>query len=244
MIDRLTPLPYADSFGTSRPPPPTRSRSTILTDELDVAKNDLATFGLGPITFGTKFEPVPPVLTRFWTEVDLRPRRNILVGSTPRSTPAGDRHVEVPTLDPATRQDPEKPDQGFLPPNVTSPTAKKPSSAVNLKPAGVDTTVCNDARIVFDLNAPIDTLEFSDTISAESRRVTRGATRSAAREPPMEPDDCGTASTMTARVDRLRGPELLQRERSGVEPEARAHEAAKAMARLLLKGALAGTTST
>ena len=38
---------------------------------------------------------------------------------------------------------------------------------MSLKPGfGVGTTVCNDARIVFDFNAPIDTPEFCNTIGA------------------------------------------------------------------------------
>ena len=202
-IDGLTPLPYAISFENLATATADALEVTV-TDQLDVAKYDLATFSLGPITFGATFVPVPPGLTRFSTEVDLRPGRNILVGID-AALDAGTGIVtwKFTTLDPTTHQFPENPDQGFLPPNVTSPEGEGAVLfTVNLKPGfGVGTTVCNDARIVFDLNAPIDTPEFCNTIGAPGSR--RRAARGAAGEPPGEPPcsprrTAETASTTTA----------------------------------------------
>src|SRR5262249_5733207 len=59
-------------------------------------------------------------------------------------------------------------DEGFLPPNVTQPEGEGAVLfTMKLKPGfPLGTTVCNDARIVFDFNAPIDTPTFCNTIGA------------------------------------------------------------------------------
>ena len=95
--------------------------------------------------------------------------------------------------------------------------------AVSLKPGfGVGTTVCNDARIVFDFNAPIDTPAFCNTIGA--------------------PEDCGNCidddgEGLTDFEDPsccTDGGPALSLQRGLVKP-------AKGKSRLQLKGALAGT---
>ena len=55
----LTPLPYTISFENIATATADALEVTV-TDQLDVAKYDLATFSLGPISFGDEFVPVPP----------------------------------------------------------------------------------------------------------------------------------------------------------------------------------------
>ena len=104
-----------------------------------------------------------PGLKSFSTEVDLRPGANILVGiDAALDTGTGIVTWKFTTLDPATHEFPEDAvEDGFLPPNVTSPEGEGAVLfTVSLKPGfGLGTTVCNNARIVFDFNAPIDTPE-------------------------------------------------------------------------------------
>jgi CSLREA domain-containing protein len=167
-IDGLTPLPYTINFENIATATGEAYEVTV-TDQLDVTKYDLTTFGLGPISFGDRIVPVPPGLQSFSTEVDLRPGVNILVGiDAALDTGTGIVAWKFTTLDPATHEFPEDPEFGFLPPNVTSPEGEGAVLfTVSLKPGfGLGTTVCNDASIVFDFNPPIETPTFCNTIGA------------------------------------------------------------------------------
>ena len=232
-IDGVTPLRYTVTFENVATATGDAFEVTV-TDQLDVAKYDLDTFSLGPISFADKFVPVPPGLKSFSTEVDMRPGVNILVGiDAALDTATGIVTWKFTTLDPATHEFPEDPEDGFLPPNVTSPEGEgEMLFTVSLKPGfGLGTTVCNDASIVFDFNPPIVTNEL-----LQHDRRARGPARGSRR--PCERPSAVPWSRVAARdelrklprrrrrrADRLRGPELLQRERAGVEPAARAHEA-------------------
>jgi len=232
-IDGVEPLPYVVMFENL----PTASGDAFevtITDQLDVSKYDLATFSLGPISFGTTYVPVPPGLKSYSTEVDLRPARNILVGvDAALDETTGIITWKLTTLDPATGEFPEDPDQGFLPPNATSPDGEGSALfTVSLKPSFPDgTTVCNDARIVFDFNAPIDTPEFCNVIGEPEEP-----------EPEPEPetscgncaDDDGDGLADLEDPDCCAGGPALNLTRALVKP-------AKTGSRLTLKGALGGT---
>jgi len=165
-IDGLTPLPYTINFENKSTAAGEAFEVTV-TDQLDVSKYDLATFSLGPISFGDRTVAVPPGLQSFSTEVDLRPGVNILVGIDANlDTATGLVTWKFTTLDPATGEFPEDPEFGFLPPNQVPPEGEgSVLFTVSMKPGfGLGTTVCNDARIVFDFEAPIDTPIFCNTI--------------------------------------------------------------------------------
>jgi hypothetical protein len=166
-IDGVAPLSYTVTYENIATATGDAFEVTV-TDPLDVAKYDLDTFSLGPISFANKFVPVPAGLKSFSTEVDA-PGVNILVGvDAALDTATGIVTWKFTTLDPATHQFPEDPVDGFLPPNVTSPEGEgEMLFTVSLKPGfGLGTTVCNDASIVFDFNPPIVTNEFCNTIGA------------------------------------------------------------------------------
>ena len=165
-VDGVTPIPYTvffENISTATGD----ALEVAITDQLDVEKYDLTTFSLGPIFFGTTFVPVPPGSQSFSTEVDLRPGVNILVGiEAGLDTGTGIVTWKLTTLDPATGEFPEDPEDGFLPPNVTSPEGEGAVLFTVSPKAGLarGTSICNDASIVFDFNAPIVTPEWCNVI--------------------------------------------------------------------------------
>lgn len=175
IIDGNQPLPYVvffENVATATAP----AQEVVVTDQLDATTLDLATFALGPIAFGDTLVTPPPGSGTFATDVDLRPAKDLLV----RIEAGLDDGTGIVTwrftsLDPATGELPEDPQAGFLPPNATPPEGDgSVLFTVAAKPAlALGTEICNQARIVFDLNAPIDTPEWCNTIGV-----------------PLRPEDC------------------------------------------------------
>lgn len=171
IIDGTRPLPYAvffENVATATAP----AQEVVVTDQLDTATLDLATFALGPISFGDTLVTPPPASRTFATDVDLRPAKNVVV----RIEAGIDDGTGVVTwrftsLDPSTGELPEDPQAGFLPPNLTPPEGDgSVLFTIAAKPAlSLGTAICNQARIVFDLNAPIDTPEWCNVIGVPLR---------------------------------------------------------------------------
>jgi hypothetical protein len=156
------------------------AQDVVITDQLDVAAADLDTFSLGPIAFGDTTVVPSPGLSAFTTDVDLRPAQNLLV----RVVAGLDGDTGLVTwrftsLDPVTRQPPEDPLAGFLPPNVSPPEGEG-SVAFTIRPrAGLPTgtAICNEASIVFDVNPAILTPAWCNTLDngSPSSQVTQPA---------------------------------------------------------------------
>ncbi|MBI3988874.1 MAG: hypothetical protein HY347_04575, partial [candidate division NC10 bacterium] len=143
------------------------AQEVVITDQLDVAKMDLSTFSLGLIAFGDKQVTPPPGMSEFTTDVDLRPEKNLLVRIT--------AHVDPPTglltwrftsIDPDTGLPPEDPLVGFLPPNKNPPEGEGNVLFTVMPMPGLPTRteIRNRARIVFDVNPPMDTPEWLNTL--------------------------------------------------------------------------------
>ncbi|HEX8188495.1 MAG TPA: hypothetical protein VF586_09095 [Pyrinomonadaceae bacterium] len=162
-----TPSSYAVYF-ENKPEATAPAQDVVVTDQLDVSKFDLSTFRLGPVSFGKNTFVTPPTgVSRWTTDVDLRPANNLVVridaGLDPQT---GVVRWAFTSLDPATMLPTQDPLAGFLPPNKTSPEGEG-SVLFSVSPrAGVKTgdEVRNGARIVFDVNAPIDTPVWLNTI--------------------------------------------------------------------------------
>jgi len=128
---------------------------------------DLTTFSLGPISFGDTLITPPPGLSQYTTDVDLRPANNLIV----RINAGVDMATGLVTwrfvsLDPATMLPTEDPLAGFLPPNLTPPEGQG-SVLYTMQPKPglpTGTEIRNQARIVFDTNAPILTPERLNTL--------------------------------------------------------------------------------
>ncbi|MEP7076028.1 MAG: carboxypeptidase-like regulatory domain-containing protein, partial [Acidobacteriota bacterium] len=143
------------------------AQDVVVTDQLDISTLDIATLELGDIRFGDTTINVPAGLKTYSTEVDLRPSKDLLVDVNANL----DQNSGVITwifhsIDPFTRQAPTDALAGFLPPNVLGTEgAGKVMFTVSPKTSlTLGTEIRNRARITFDLNPPIDTNEWVNTI--------------------------------------------------------------------------------
>ncbi len=162
------PLRYAiyfENVETATAP----AQEVVITDQLDLAKLDLSTFSLGPITFGNN-QLVPPPGTKEYTAEVLIPGQvlpNIFVQvRASLDVDTGLTTWRFTSIDPATGQLPEDPLEGFLPPNVTPPEGDGNVLFTVMAKAGLPTgtEVQNSATIVFDTNPPIDTPVWFNTL--------------------------------------------------------------------------------
>ncbi len=137
------------------------AHTVTVTDQLNVAKFDLATFSFGNVYIGDSVLYVEPGLREFVLDKQLDN-----LGVTARVHGRLDMQTGLLTwtfrsLDATTLEDIEDPDLGFLPPNVTSPEGQGAVSFfVKLKNAPLNNQqVKNTASIVFDANPAIVTNE-------------------------------------------------------------------------------------
>lgn len=162
-----TPLSYTVFFENLKSAT-AAAQEVVIIDQLNARTMDLDTFSLGPISFGKSITLIPaPGVQHFTGGVDLRPEQNLIVAITAsldKST--GLLSWRFRSIDPNTGQFTENPDAGFLPPNMSSPEGEG-SVVFTVEPkSGLASgaTNCNRASIVFDVNAPIDTPEWCNTI--------------------------------------------------------------------------------
>lgn len=136
-------------------------------DQLDTNALDLASFSLGPISFGDVTVTPPDGEAQYTAGVDLRPARNLIVlinAGLDKAT--GIATWRLTSLDPVTLNLTEDAAAGFLASNVNPPEGEG-SVQFNVKPKPglpTGTQSCNQATIVFDDNAPIDTPPWCTTI--------------------------------------------------------------------------------
>ena len=161
------PLKYAIAF-ENKPEATGAAQVVEITDQLDTASLDLSTFSFGPISVGPNITIVPEQgLAEFHGGADLRPANDIIV--------LVDAHLDAQTglvtwtftsLDPETGQLTDDADAGFLPPNTNPPAGEgRVFYTVAAKSTvATGTVIKNKASIVFDVNAPIETPEVSNTI--------------------------------------------------------------------------------
>ena len=135
-----------------------------LDPDLDFTTFEFVSFGVGPSVVN-----LAAGRSSFALRFDLRPERNLLLDMT------GDLNVETgvitwrfTSLDPATLELPDDPNGGFLPPNQAPPAGEglvryrvRPKAG---SPTG--TRIDAQARIVFDVNEPIDTPAIFHTVDA------------------------------------------------------------------------------
>lgn len=158
-------LPYSVYF-ENQPTASAPAQSVRITDTL-TTNLDPTTVTLGPITFPNQVVTPPLIplsVAPFTTTVDLRPANNLLVKiSASLNTTTSILTWTFQSLDPATNQPPADPLAGFLPPGAEGSVffTVMPKSTVT-----TGTVIQNTATVIFDVNAPISTPTWSNTIDS------------------------------------------------------------------------------
>jgi hypothetical protein len=163
-----SPLSYNIVF-ENKPEATAAAQEVVVTDSLDLSKVDPSTFSLGPIAFGAMQITPPPGLKQFSTDVDLRPSMNLIARVNAGLNEAtGLITWRFSSLDPATMLPTTDVLAGFLPPNKTAPEGDgSVFYTISPKPGlATGTEIRAKATIVFDMNPPIDTPEWRNTIDA------------------------------------------------------------------------------
>ncbi len=157
----------------------------IVTDQLDTAVYDLTTLTLGGINWGPHRISVPPGLNSYATIYNIDATVSVRVAGSLNPT-TGVLKWTFTTLDPATKLPPSDPTLGFLPPNVNGTQGQGYVNFTIAPKAGLPegTKWENFASIVFDVNAPIVTPTWVNTLdtTAPVGRVTSATQKSASTE--------------------------------------------------------------
>src|SRR5208283_2205186 len=162
-------LPYTIDFendGTAA------AQDVIVTEQLDPNLN-WSTFQLGSFGFGTVNITVPTGLTQYQTTVSYQnsdgSSLNVQV-SLDFNVETGLLTVSFVSLDPLTRQAPTGVFDGFLYPESESPVDSDGYVQYTVQPNSgltTGTTINQQASVVFDTNAPLNTAVVTNTIDAE-----------------------------------------------------------------------------
>lgn len=170
-------MPYMIAF-ENKPEATLPAQTVLITDRLDAATLDLDTFELGPIMVGNVTITPPAGVRTFSGGADLRPALDVLVKVDAGLDPdTGVATWIFSTLDPLTGQLTEDPEAGFLPANTSPPAGDGQVNFTIAQRPGLatGTAIRNKASIVFDVNDPIDTPEWVNTIddAAPSSQIDR-----------------------------------------------------------------------
>jgi hypothetical protein len=164
-ISGATPFRYSVFFANQETASAPAQR-VLITDQLDLTNDDLKSFSFGPITFASQLLTPTPLQTRYSTTVDLRPTTNLLVAVSGTLNPSnGLLTWNFQSLDPTTGKPPTDPAVGFLPPggegSVFFTVMPKQGLPTN-------TSIHNQASIVFDVNPAIPTQKWLNTLDNDS----------------------------------------------------------------------------
>lgn len=165
--------------------------TVVVTDQLDSTKVDLTTLSLGTITFGTNIISLPSGTNNYTTTYTPTGVTTYVVriqGSLNTST--GLLKWTFQTIDPTTGLPPSDPTVGFLPPDVDGIVGQGSVQFTVMPKSGqtTGTKITNTASVVFDVNAPILTPAWLNTLD-----VTRPVS-SVSALPATEVSTGGTAT--------------------------------------------------
>ncbi len=163
------PLPYVIRF-ENMPDASAPAQEVLVRDTLDTRVFDLATFQLGEIRFGDQRVPVPAGRRAFSTRVLLDDDRFEVLITAGLAEATGIVMWKFTTLDRQTGDLPFDPLDGFLPPNQSAPEGEgSVAFTIETLPGLPNSTVIrNQARIIFDLNEPIDTPVWRNVIDTQA----------------------------------------------------------------------------
>ncbi len=140
----------------------------LVKDTLNPDHFDLESFELGSMRFGSRTVDVPPGLSSYSAAVPLEgtPYKVVIASALEKAT--GVAFWRFTTIDTTTGLLPTDPMAGFLPPNLTPPEGEgSVFFRVRLRAGLSDgTEITNRALIHFDVEAPIATPEWINTLDA------------------------------------------------------------------------------
>jgi Abnormal spindle-like microcephaly-assoc'd, ASPM-SPD-2-Hydin len=171
-VSGQAPLQYLIEF-ENQPSATLPAQRVVVTDKLDPTKFNLSQLTLSQMGFGETLLSPAGGSQSFNSIVDLRPAQDLEVniqGSLDSNT--GTLMWTFQSIDPSTGLPPDDPTVGFLPPDKTPP-AGSGSVAFSVTPiAGLPAgaAISNQATVVFDQNAPIETPVWTNTIANETRQ--------------------------------------------------------------------------
>ena len=154
---------YFENKSTASAP----AQEVFVYDTLDRNVYDLKSFELEAFSYGDTTIVLPKGLNEFSLDIDSKATKGYILRLYARlDTITGVAYWRFLTLDPTTMDLSEDPDMGFLPPNVTSPEGEGFVSFYIRAKENIQTgtELKNKATIIFDVNAPIVTNEFVNTI--------------------------------------------------------------------------------
>jgi len=160
-ITGATPLRYSIVF-SNKETASAPAQDVVITDQLDTVNDDLSSVSLGPITFTDQVVSPLTGLTNFASTVDLRPVNNLMVQIHAYLNPTtGLLTWRFTSLDPTTHQPPSDPTAGFLPPGGEGGVF---FTVMPKQDLATDTRIQNQAAIVFDVNSPMSTQTWLNTL--------------------------------------------------------------------------------
>ena len=143
------------------------AQTVVITDQLDLSTMDLGTFSFGPIAFGHELVAPPAGQDVFTTYLSLLPEKDLWVRiEGDLDTDTGLLTWRFTSIDPDTGELTADPLAGFLPPNVNPPEGEGSVLFTVMPRQGLPTgtEIRNQASIVFDVNPPVDTQEWLNTL--------------------------------------------------------------------------------
>ncbi|HQE93847.1 MAG TPA: carboxypeptidase regulatory-like domain-containing protein [Anaerolineae bacterium] len=159
-----TPLIYTIHF-ENVPTATAPAQQIVITDVLDT-RLDWSTFELLEIGFNNTVLDVPAGRQFFTDEATVATDSNPVRVTAVLHAPTGAVRWEMRSNDPVTNDWPEDPLAGFLPPNDAEHRGEGYVMFAIRPQAGLadGTTITNQARIVFDVNPPMDTNVVTNTL--------------------------------------------------------------------------------
>ncbi|MCL1475466.1 calcium-binding protein [Argonema antarcticum] len=167
-VTAADPLAYTIRFENDPVFATAPAQTVRVTQQLD-SDLDFRTFRVGDFGFGDTFIDVPDNRAFYQTRLDLTATQGIYVDvAAGIDITKGEAFWEFTSIDPATGEIPADPLRGFLLPNLTPPEGDgfvsytvRPKSTL-----ATGATIDAQARIIFDINEPIDTPAIKNTIDA------------------------------------------------------------------------------
>ena len=170
-----TPLTYNLGF-ENEPTATLPAANVVVTDQLNATVFDLTTLTLKSIVIGGKVITIPPNTSNYTTVYALNSSLSVRIqGSLNIDT--GVLKFTFTSIDPSTGLPPSDPTVGFLPPDVNGIVGQGSVTFALLPKSGLSTgtQIANQATVVFDANAPINTQTWMNTIDVTPPTSAVGA---------------------------------------------------------------------